>query len=59
VRRRHLANLGFPIWLPLLLGVILFLAANVVSGQRRARAQRRVVRHTIEQISGPIVWKLV
>jgi len=43
----------------LLLGVILFLACNVVSGQRRAREQRRVVRHKIEQISGPIVWKLV
>jgi hypothetical protein len=51
--------LGFPIWLPLLLGVILFLACNLVSGQRRAQLQRRVVRHKIEQISGPIVWKRV
>jgi hypothetical protein len=43
----------------LLLGVILFLAANLISGQRRAREHRQMVHQKIEQISGPIVWKLV
>jgi len=39
----HMRSLGFPIWLPLVMGVLLFWAGHLLAGDRR-HTQNRVVK---------------